>query len=489
MFARAILMIVSKIIAHAAFMLIAVVLARSLSKAEFGTFNQVWLFNKALMFLFDLGLPMSVYYFWPRLATHQKKGFILQTLLSLTVLAMPFAAIMYGCADFLAHQFNNPALADYLRLFAVYPLVVLPASATEEILLSQGHTGRAALFESFTKMLMIGAVAIAALWTHQLDWVLKALIFYGIAQALLGIWLVWQPVRQLQATFSVKDWQQQLRYSAPYGFSTLAAVLNYQVDKILVSLFNPPAAFAMYAAGAFEIPLAGVTALPVISVMMNDLTQRYANQDIEGVLSLWQQSMRKVALPVFAVTAFLMVFAEPTVTGLFSAKYRESVWPFRIFLLFLPLRITVWDYVLASFGKTKAVFTSQLVALGVNILLGSSLIFFYGWWGAAIAAVISGYTQTTLIMLAIQRQLGVSLTKLLPWKDLCKIGGVAIAAGMGSLPISQLSIGTFWQIGIGFLIFMLLYGMGNLMIGAITIAELKGILEMGMAKIKAVKNS
>jgi O-antigen/teichoic acid export membrane protein len=489
MFARAVLMIVSKIIAHAAFMLIAVVLARSLSKVEFGTFNQVWLFNKALMFLFDLGLPMSVYYFWPRLADRQKKGFILQTLVSLTVLAIPFSAIMYVGADFLAQHFQNPALADHLQLFAIYPLVMLPASATEEILLSQGYTGRAALFESCTKMMMIGAVAIAALWTHQLNWVLKALIGYGIIQALLGIWLVWQPVRPLQTTFSFKDWQQQLRYSAPYGFSTLAAVLNYQVDKILVSLFNPPAAFAMYVAGAFEIPLAGVTALPVISVMMNDFTQKYANQDIEGVLSLWQNSMRKVALPVFAVTAFLMVFAEPTVTGLFSAKYRESVWPFRIFLLFLPLRITVWDYVLASLGKTKAVFTSQLIALGINIFLGGSLIFFYGWWGAAIAAVISGYTQTALIMLAIQRQLGVSLAKLLPWKDLCKIGGVAIAAGMGSLPISLLSIGSFFQIGVGFLLFMLLYGMGNFMLGTITIAELKKVVQLGLAKVKVAKNN
>jgi peptidoglycan biosynthesis protein MviN/MurJ (putative lipid II flippase) len=153
------------------------------------------------------------------------------------------------------------------------------------------------------------------------------------------------------------------------------------------------------------------------------------------------------------------------------------------------LRITVWDYVLASLGKTKAVFTSQLVALGVNILLGGSLIFFYGWWGAAIAAVVSGYTQTTLIMIAIQRQLGVGLAKLLPWKDLVKIGGVAIAAGMASLPISQLSIGSFWQIGVGFLVFIILYGMGNLLIGAITIAELRKIAQVGMAKVKAVKNS
>lgn len=489
MFARAILMIVSKIVAHAAFMLIAVVLARSLSQSEFGTFNQVWLFNKALMFLFDLGLPMSVYYFWPRLADAQKKGFILQTLISLTVLAIPFTAIMYGCADFLALHFNNPALSDHLRLFALYPLVVLPACATEEILLSQGYTGRAALFESFTKIVMIVAVAIAALWTQQLAWVLKALIGYGMAQAVLGIWLVWQPVRHLQAQFSRKDWQQQLSYSAPYGFSTLAAVLNYQVDKMLVSLSNPPAAFAVYAAGAFEIPLSGVTALPVTSVMMADLTQKFANGEIKAFLQLWHQAIRKVALPVFAVTAFLMVFAEPIVTGLFSAKYVESVWPFRMFLLFLPLRITVLDYILAALGKTKVVLIAQLIAMGVNLLLGAVLIHTLGWWGAACSAVLSGYLQSTLLLRGISDRLGIHFWQAMPWQDLLKVAAVAIVAALGSLPISLLAIAAFWQIGIGFLIFMLLYGVGNLVTKAITIAELKRILERGMMKIKTLKNN
>lgn len=484
MFARAILMIVSKIIAHAAFMLIAVVLARSLSQAEFGTFNQVWLFNKALMFLFDLGLPMSVYYFWPRLAEGQKKGFILQTLISLTILAIPFTAIMYGSADFLALHFNNPDLVYHLRLFALYPLAVLPACATEEILLSQGHTGRAAFFESFTKIVMIAAVAIAALWTQKLNWVLQALIGYGIAQTVLGIWMVWQPVRHLQAKFSIKDWQQQLNYSAPYGFSTLAAVLNYQVDKILVSLFNPPAAFAVYVAGAFEIPLSGMTSLPVTSVMMADLTQKFANGEIQAFLQLWHQAIRKVALPVFAVTAFLMVFAEPIVTGLFSAKYVESVWPFRIFLLFLPLRVTVLDYILAALGKTKVVFTAQLIAMAVNLLLGVVLIHTLGWWGAACSAVLSGYLQSTLLLRGICDRLEVQFWQAMPWRDLLKVAVVAVVAGLGSFPISLWSVGIFWQLGVGFLAFIILYGIGNLMIGAITIAELKKVLHLSMEKVK-----
>ncbi|WP_404783326.1 oligosaccharide flippase family protein [Altericista sp. CCNU0014] len=486
MFARALLMIASKIVAHAAFMLIAVVLARSLAQAEFGTFNQVWLFNKALLFLFDLGLPMSVYYFWPRLADRQKKGFILQTLFSLALLAVPFAATMYFLADSVSVQFNNPDLAGHLRLFALYPLVMLPASATEELLLSQGLTGRAAAFESFTKIAMIAAVAAAALLSHRLDWVLRALIGYGTLQLILGIWLVWQPVRHLKARWSVGDWTSQLAYSAPYGFSTLAAVANYQVDKVLVSLFNAPAAFAVYAAGAFEIPIAGVTAVPVVSVMMGDLTRHFAAGNIDEFLALWHRSMRKVALPVFAVTAFLMVFAEPTVTLLFSAKYASSVGPFRFFLLFLPLRITVLDYILASLGKTKAVFAAQLAATATNILLGAFLIRAVGWWGAALSAVLSGYIQSGLLANEIRKQLGIGAVRLMPWLDLVKVGWVAIAAAVACLPVLWLPVGGVWQLAVGGCIYTTIYGVGSLKVGAITMAEIQGLLRWGRNKLKAV---
>lgn len=488
MFARAVLMIGSKIIAHAAFMLIAVVLARSLTQAEFGTFNQVWLLNKSLVFLFDLGLPVSVYYFWPRLTDPQKKGFILQTLLSLTVLAIPFAATMYFCADAIAVYFNNPALAGHLRLFALYPLVMLPASATEELLLSQGFTARAAVFESFTKIAMIMAVAAAALGGKHLDWVLLALIGYGIIQLILGIWLVWQPVRRLKAKWSAADWKSQLIYSAPYGLSTLAAVANYQVDKVLVSLFNPPAAFAVYAAGAFEIPISGITALPVTSVLMGDLTQRFGAGDISGFLHIWHQAVRKVALPVFAVTAFLMVFAEPAIIGLFSAKYSDSVGPFRFFLLFLPLRVTVLDYILATLGQTKAVFTSQLMALCANLLLGSLLVGQVGWWGAALSAVLSGYLQSALLGAAIGKQLRSSFWHLLPWLDLAKVGLVAITAAIACIPIRLLSIGIFGQLSLGIFVYTIFYGIGSLKMNVITRDEIQKVVRWGIKNSRFIKD-
>jgi O-antigen/teichoic acid export membrane protein len=467
------LMMLSKVISHVCFLLVAVVLARSLERADFGTFNQVWLVNKSLLYLFALGLPVSVYYFLPRLPDAKVKSFVIQTMVTLAVLALPFSISMYMLADWLAIYFNNPALAYYLRLFAIYPLVTLPTVSTDAILISLNRTKHAALFEIITKMAMVVAVAAAGTLEHRLDLVFKALVVYGIAQSGLGVWMVWQPVRRMKSRVSVADWKSQIAFSAPYGLATLAGALNYQVDKALVALFYPPAVFALYAAGAFEIPLAGMTSVPVISVIMGELTKKFKSGDIEGFLQLWHRSMLKLALPVFAVAAFLMVFAEPVVVGLFSSEYANSVWPFRIFLLFVPMRITVLEQVLVSLGETKLIFKAQVVTMIVNIVLGYALIRNGGWLGPAIAAVFTGYLFAAIVLFGIRDQLNVSLGRLVPWQLLVRVALVAILAAACSAGVVLLGTDPLWKLGAGLVVFAAVYLMGTLKTKSITAGDLQ----------------
>jgi O-antigen/teichoic acid export membrane protein len=468
-------MMLSKTISHGCFLLIAVVLARSLERADFGTFNQVWLVNKSLIFLFALGLPVSVYYFLPRLTEAQSKSFIVQTLISLTILALPFAILMYVLADPLAAYFQNPALSGYLRLFAIYPVVILPTVTTDAVLISLGQTKQAAMFEITTKIAMILAVAAGGILGQSLELVFKALILHGLAQLLLAVWMMWQPVCRLKAHFSLADLKSQLAFAMPYGLSDLAGVLHYQTDKVLVALFYPPAVFALYAAGAFEIPLAGITSVPVVSVSMAEFTRRFMSGDIAGFLTLWHQSLVKLSLPVFAVATFLMVFADPIVTGLFSSEYTASIWPFQIYLLLLPLVITVPGQVLASLGETKFVFKAMAVSMIVNIVLGYLLIRSIGWLGPAWSLIFSRYLFTTLVMLEIRNQLGVGLERLMPWKPLAWVGLVAIVAAAGALPIALLPIGTVFKLGVGFAIYGAIYLAGNLKIGAITRSDIESL--------------
>jgi len=456
---RVVLMMVSKAISHACFLLIAVVLARGLTLADFGTFNQVWLVNKSLFYLFSLGLPVSVYFFLPRLAASERKSFIAQTMLGLTVLALPFSLAMYLLATPLAGYFHNPDLTHQLRLFSIWPLVTVPTVCTDAILLSLGQTAKAAIFEIVTKLAMIGAVAAAAFSGRGLEFVFAALIVYGVLQSLLAIWMVWLPVRGTPGPITITGWRTQLAYAAPYGLGTLAAVLNYQVDKVVVSLFYPPESFALYAAGAFEIPLAGVTSVVVLSVIMPEFVKRFQSRDVEGFLTLWHHSMLKLALPIFAVAGFLMVFASPVVKLAFSAQYAESVWPFRVYLLFLPLRITVWSQILAATGDTRTVFKAQLQAMVLNVILGYTLTRSVGWMGGAVAALFADYVFSVLLLRQVGRRLEVTVRRMVPWGGLSRVALLSVVASVICLPIITLDLPVAWELLAGFTLFTTVYAL------------------------------
>jgi O-antigen/teichoic acid export membrane protein len=285
--------------------------------------------------------------------------------------------------------------------------------------------------------------------------------------------MVWQPMRKVKLRFCLADLRTQIAYSAPYGFATLGVLLNNQLDKVWAALFYPPAIFALYAAGAFEIPLAGIASGPVVAVIMGDLTKRFISGDIEGFLRLWHQSIVKLALPIFGIATFFMVFAEPIVVGMFSSGYADSIGVFRVYLLFLPMHITVLYQVLASLGETKAILRAQVLSLSINVVFGYLLIRTLGWLGPAIAAVVSGYLFAILLIWEIKKRLNVKVSQLAPWKGLTRVGVVAIVAGLGSWPVMFLRIGSMWKLTLGLLVFSTIYLIGNLKINSITNVDLQ----------------
>src|SRR4030095_14879998 len=134
-----------------------------------------------------------------------------------------------------------------------------------------------------------------------------------------------------------------------------------------------------------------------------------------------------------------------------------SVWPFRIFLLFVPMRITILEQVLASLGETKFVFKAQVVTMIVNILFGYVLIRWIGWLGPALCAVLTGYVFAALITFEIRDRLNVSLNRLVPWQLLLRVGLVAILAAACSAAVALLGTSLLWTLGASLVVFVAVY--------------------------------
>ena len=75
--------------------------------------------------------------------------------------------------------------------------------------------------------------------------------------------------------------------------------------------------------------------------------------------------------------------AQDVMTVIFSTKYSESSYPFRIYALLIPLRCTSFGAILTALGRPKLVTVMSGAALTVNAVLSIVFVRALGPAGAA----------------------------------------------------------------------------------------------------------
>ena len=117
--------------------LVFMILSRTLSSFDYGTYQQVWLFYGLMLPLFTLGLPGSVLYFIPRAQPDRRKTVAFQTLFLLALVGLFFSLATFISAPWVADQFNNADLTRYLRIFSLYPLLALPPKLVNLLMIAE----------------------------------------------------------------------------------------------------------------------------------------------------------------------------------------------------------------------------------------------------------------------------------------------------------------------------------------------------------------
>jgi len=398
------------------------ILSRILTKTHYAAYQQTFLSYQFTIPFLTLGLPQALYFFLPR-DEKNNRSILSGNLLLLFLMGLLFMVlIQLGLNRFLADRFNNPNLSELLLIFSPYALFALPVLSIDACLVSNNRVKTLALFNIGSKMTILTAV-VGFAWIYRTP---EAAIYGAVSAAFAvfipAIFLMYQSTIRGTLSPNRADLWEQLRYSVPLGLSAMIGILSLNLDKILVSSMCDPEEFAVYINGAFEIPLISIITGSIISVLLPEFTALYQKEKFEQILQLWRRAMIKSALLIFPVMVFLFALAPEVIHVLFSAKYSESVYPFRIYLLALPLRITHFGSIFMAAGKNHLVVYRTVCDLVINLILSIILIQIFGSVGAAIATVCVMYLWALMYTLFyIQKILDVPFSRLMPIRELTKI--------------------------------------------------------------------
>lgn len=463
--------------------IIGIALARLISPAELGSYRQLFLIYSTFSTLLLLGIPQSLLYFLPKCNTpEEQKRIISRTLNVVSLLALVFALLIFLLRGFIAAKFHNPALESLLLFYAIYPLFIFITQLYSSIMLGLKQPLQVAKFTLFSILTDFILILGVALLTRNLTLIVWAVIASALLQWLYARIRLWS-FHALKLKLDFSGFQAQLAYSIPLGVSSIIGMLSVQLDKFMISGFFSPEQFAIFSIGAMELPLIGILANSVNSILLPHLNSK--NPKLMG--ELYSAAVRKNSLIVFPLAALFYLFAQPIIVFLYGSIYAEAAVYFKIYLLILPLRVATYGIIFQAFGKTKVILLNAIFTLMLNAVLNYALINAMGMKGAAIATVIVTWLSVALYLILMKSDLKLPLRDFFPMLKILRTAIATILAMLGCVPvIYYVKPAMLSMIGGGILFSLLFVGMGRLT-GAILQYDLDVVKELYLNLINRVR--
>jgi O-antigen/teichoic acid export membrane protein len=440
-------------------LVIAMILSRYLIVEDYGTYQQLIMIYSTLITIISFGLPSSINYFLPRTELKgERKAYVIQTYILLLVLGFLFSIAFFFLSGFISKQFNNPELTGLIKIFIWFVFFLTPIQFINQLLVVLDKTKKLAVYRISMTLLRLISVVLPILLGLGLRAIIISLFCFSFVNFIISTFIIFRPFTCVRSLWRKSFIRSQLKYSSYIGLSSVMGMLIKSIDKIMISLFFIPSTFAIYANGARELPFIGILTGSVMAILVPEFVKLYKENKIKTILKLWQKSMIKVALILFPITVFLILFTEEFMTLLFSVKYSNSANIFRVYLLLVPLKIAQYGPILMSINKTKLIFRISCLALVLNIILNLFFVKIFGVIGPAIASLFSMVILILLMILEIKKELCLSNDSLFPWKELRKILLVCFVPFLILAPFKLINWILPFKFALVGLLYFLIYG-------------------------------
>jgi O-antigen/teichoic acid export membrane protein len=411
-----------------------ILLVRLLTVEEFGRYREFLLYAGLLTTICAFGINTSLLYFIP---SHPNS--VRQMVRQAVTMTFGTSVLVVGItllADFIS---NGAILGGVALPVAMYVLLFVNLDFWESYWLAQKRpvpvfaytTGRL-----IARILVV--VTAASIWRDVMPIVWSLITLEALR--ITGSCIAWQragrSIDRTSQTTPESCWREQFRYCLPVGLALILVTLNKSLGNLFVTKTLGVVALAHYAIGTHIQPVIGVLRNSVSDAVLPELAALKSTKG-EGALALWRRSTIVSMILLTAAGVVLFEFSHTLIVTLFSRSYEPAVAIFQIYLLVLVREVFDFGVALRAANKTAPIVTSSLFAILLNLLLLVTVVPLWGLPAAALAFVISRWTEGLVLSRSTLRAYNIGVKDLARWSDL---GRVALAALFASIVF----YGSFW---------------------------------------------
>lgn len=434
---KAIILMLGRVFSSSTIILLSVLLARSLSKADYGTYVQISMIVQLCGVVLSFGLPSSLTYFLPK--TIDKRNLILKSYIILIAIGILGFIILYFLKDDISVFFNNKLLSNYIIYAGFGVLFYLASLVTRPILMYRKDSLLLAKIEIFRSALFLCSMVVCVVISPRVTYIISIFIACIVVDFIFSLVIVAREVL-VSKDICVEESVQlssQIRYSLPLGMSVICWYSGKELDKYVISHYMNPDDLAIYSRGAIELPLVHLLASTISQLKQPDWVAQWDSGNYGPLIAGWHNTIIKAALVVFPSFIFLELVGSDFISLLYSEKYSQSAGIFYLYLLLLPLQITSYTAIVESTGKNKFVLIGYVVQISVSVLISGFSIKYLGWYGPALVSVAGMYVWTLYVLIVISKIFRIEFREVFPWHKLAKI--MIISAVSGVIPLLLLT--------------------------------------------------
>jgi O-antigen/teichoic acid export membrane protein len=337
--------------------------------------------------------------------------------------------IALGGNHLLARRFSNPAIVNTLVYLVPLPIIMLPAGLLASVMVVQNQVYKLTVYNVLTSLLLTTSAIAACLAWKTPEAMILMKVGVSLAVGLAAILFMFQAVPKDSWYPKWPNMKTMVAYSIPLAGASALGTIYIQLDKLIVSSMCTPEQFAVYSNGAIEIPLIGILTGSIAAVIQPDLRRMVVAREFAGALALFRQSATKSAVFIIPAMVFLMVSAEPFILTLFSSRYSDSILPFRLYLLILPVRIVQFGSLMMALGMNRIILYRSFAGLCANLILSIILVRWLGYIGSIISTIICLYSvNVALNLCVISSAVGCRWWQVLPFSELFQLLWVGVLA-------------------------------------------------------------
>jgi O-antigen/teichoic acid export membrane protein len=421
-------LVLGRSLGFAAAFIVPIVLVRLFDQATFGTYKQLFLIFGTLYGLTQIGVAESLYYFIPRRPADAGR-YASNAVVTLMTVGIASTAVLALAGPSIGEWLRNPQLVSTLVPLGVFLTLMLMSAAFEIVLTARQQYKTAASAYAVSDLTRAIFIVVPALVVGTLQGVLWGLIAFASARFVA---MVWWFARHDDTRFapSVSLWQSQWVYTLPFALAVTIEVLQANLHQYLVASQFDPATFAIYAVGCLQIPLVDVVATSGANVLMVKMGEDGFERRSAAALSLWHDTVSRLASVIVPLTVFLLVMARDIIVTLFTASYLASVPVFMLWTLTMFASVLCVDGMLRVHAQTRFLFGLNVVRFALVLGCTSWCLSLFGLPGAVLAVLGSTWIVRVAGMVRIARLMNASIGTVLPWSSLGVTGAASLIAAL-----------------------------------------------------------